>query len=106
MKHTHGNPIGTIEITGCLVAKILKRIELEVLVESFDIVPMTPFHFPVVTGCSWTNQLMVDVEIATSQRERMFKGRLTEESELGPVVGLDDLGFVFEVSDRSVEEID
>ena len=75
------------------------------VVESFLIVTMTTFDFPIMLRCAWTDSFVDDPKFITQDIKGMRSVRLFYMGEFGPIVCLQDLGLIAKVSYRTLQKI-
>ena len=66
MKRSHGKIVRTAVMEGKLFFEVIKRPEAMGGIETFHIFTVTSFHFTIVAGCVWPNELMAYAEILSS----------------------------------------
>lgn len=78
---------------------------MQVGIESFFIVSVTPLYFPVVLGCSRSDAAVFDAAVYAELFQCMDPFGFYEIDEFYPFVRLDLAGLVAEKEDRSLDKI-
>ena len=75
-ENCHWDVVGTYQIPLHLLLQVVERIELQIVVKPFLIVPVTAFHLAVMPRRSRTDQLVRDVVFVAEYVQRMYAVRL------------------------------
>ena len=89
-ENSHGNSIGTAQITLHLLLKISKGVEAQIIVKAFLIVSMASLYLAVMPRSSWANELMLDLVVITKHVKRMCTLGFGEMGKFCSVVSLND----------------
>ena len=80
-------------------------VELQKVVETFLVASVASFYFPVVAGCSWPNQLMMNTQTLTKQVKGIDSLCFGRISEFPSVIYLNDLWLVAKIIDGTFQKI-
>ena len=95
----------TTEVTPHLYFQIFVGVEAQKIVKAFLINPVTPFYFPIVARCSWTNEFMLNSQRLTGFVQWMRSFGFAKKRKLCAIVGLQDFREVAKIVNGSPEEI-
>ena len=88
-----------------LYLQVVIRVEAQMIIEAVLVVTVAAFHLSVVPGSSGPDQLVLDLKASAFDIHRMHSIRFLKVCELCAVVRLYDVREVFEIGDRSVDEV-
>ena len=104
-KNSHGNAIGTAQITLHLLLKIGEGVETQIIVKAFLIVSVASLDLSVMPRGSRTNELVLNLVACTEYVKRMYALGFCKVGKFHTVIGLNDLRRIAEKDDCTFYEI-